>query len=230
MVRNNHSCLVVSADLEHYITTEILPRYQKFFSHGPIHVQNVINNALMLAEYYHKSYNLTYAAAAYHDLGLKIDREHHELASGEIVGHDTNLSQFFTPAEIRIIREAVEDHRGSRKIPPRNFYGKIISDSDRDFDIKVLAPRQLATSIKNYPNLCKFDEHFERCYDYMLERTKRTGHFHLWTGNPVLAARRDQFEKDYRNRDLVYRIYLEAYKVMERDGIISKIQNYYEDF
>jgi len=220
----------INPELRAYIESSILPRYERFYSHGPIHIQSVMQNALMLAEYYHKDYDITYASATYHDLGLKTSREHHELASGEIVANDTNLKSFFSPSEIQTIREAVEDHRGSRKIPPRNFYGKIISDSDRDFDITVLAPRQLATSIKNYPELSTFNDHFERCYQYMLRRTERTGHFHLWTNNPILAQRRDQFEHDYRQRDLVYQIYFQAYQKMQREGIIAKIQDYYEDF
>ncbi len=220
----------INPKLKAYIESEILPRYEKFYSHGPIHIQSVVRNTLMLAEYYRKDYDVAYTAAVYHDLGLKVDREHHELASGEIVASDANLKTFFSNPEIQIIREAVEDHRGSRKTPPRNFYGEIISDSDRDFDIEVLAPRQLATSIKNYPELNTFDDHFNRCYEYMLERTQRTGHFHLWTNNPILAQRRDQFERDYHRRDFVYQIYSRAYQKMQQEGIIDKIQDYYEDF
>ena len=35
------------------------------------------------------------------------------------------------------MKEAIEDHRGSRKTRPRNVYGECISDSDRDFDINL---------------------------------------------------------------------------------------------
>ena len=65
------------------------------------------------------------------------------------------------------MKEAVEDHRGSRKERPRNFYGECVSDSDRDFDIERLAKRQRAVSLKNYPDLTTFDEHFERCHQYI---------------------------------------------------------------
>jgi hypothetical protein len=61
----------------------------------------------------------------------------------------------------------------------------------------------------------------------MLERTQRTGHFHLWTNNPILAQRRDQFERDYHRRDFVYQIYSRAYQKMQQEGIIDKIQDYY---
>lgn len=62
------------------------------------------------------------------------------------------------------MKEAVEDHHESRKTRSRNFYGECVSDSDRDFDIDILAKRQIGMSIKNYPELVTFDEHLERCY------------------------------------------------------------------
>ena len=46
------------------------------------------------------------------------------------------------------MKEAVEDHRGSRKERPRNFYGECVPDSDRDFDIHILARRQINTTLK----------------------------------------------------------------------------------
>lgn len=81
--------------LRTYVEQEIFPRYSKFFSHGIHHIYRVITDALMLAEYYHKDFNITYAAAACHDLGLKVNRAEHERASGEIIAADKNLLQFF---------------------------------------------------------------------------------------------------------------------------------------
>ncbi len=111
----------VRPELRNYIEQEVFPRYAKFFSHGIVHIYQVIENALMLAEYYHKDFDIAYTAAAYHDSGLKIDREHHESASGEIIASDTRLLDFFSPAEIQVIREAAEEHRGSRRTLPRSF-------------------------------------------------------------------------------------------------------------
>lgn len=102
---------------------------------------------------------------------------------------------FFTIDEIKIMQEAVEDHRGSRKERPRNFYGECVSDSDRDFDIKILAKRQLATLLKNYLDLNTFDEHFERCYNYISKRINKDGHFNLWTNNEILMDRRKKLKK-----------------------------------
>jgi len=220
----------VSPALRDFVETTILPRYNKFFSHGPEHIRRVIIDSLMLATHYHKDLDLTYAAAAYHDLGLKIDRAHHEAVSGEVVADDQDLPNFFSVAEIQVIREAVEDHRGSRKIPPRSFYGRIISDADRDFDLSTLARRQLATSFKNNPDLDSFAEHFERCYEYMSRRITDSGHFNLWTNHPVLLQRREQYEREFLDREYCRSVYAAAYDAMQRDGTVEKILTYYEDF
>lgn len=77
------------------------------------------------------------------------------------------------------MKEAVEDHRGSRKVSPRNIYGRIVSDADRDTSVEILAKRQLTTSIKNYSNLKTFYEHFERCYNYIKARANENFKFNL---------------------------------------------------
>lgn len=220
----------VNPDLRAYVEAEIFPCYEKFFSHGIKHIHHVIGNALMLAEFYHKDFDIAYTAAACHDLGLKIDRAHHETASGEIIAENKKLLDFFSPAEVQVIREAAEDHRGSRKTPPRSFYGRIISDSDRDFDLETLAWRMIATSTKNYTNLTTCEQHFDRCYEYMSGRITQNGHFNLWTNNPILIERREKFEQEFLDRDYCRKIYAEAYERMSKDGTLEKVLNYYEDF
>ena len=126
--------------------------------------------------------------------------------------------------------EAVEDHRGSRKEKPRNIYGECLSDSDRDFDIPTLAKRQLATSLKNYPQLETFEDHFERCYEYICRRINKSGVFNLWTSNPILIERRDNFQKDYLNKEYARTIYKEEWDRISSDGTKEKIINYYEDY
>lgn len=220
----------VNPDLRAYVEAEIFPRYAKFFSHGIKHIHHVIANALMLAEFYHKDFDIVYVAAACHDLGLKVDRAHHEEASGKIIAENKKLLDFFSPAEIQVIREAAEDHRGSRKTPPRSFYGRIISDSDRDFDLETLTWRMVATSTKNYPHLTTCEQHFGRCYEYMSGRITQNGHFNLWTNNPILIERREQFEKEFLDREYCCKVYTAAYERMSEDGTLEKVLNFYEDF
>jgi len=213
-----------------YVEKNIFPKYEKYYSHGMIHINNVIENMLMLADYYGLNKNMAYVIAAFHDIGLNVDRMNHEYESGKILNEDVELKKYFNDEEIKIMKEAVEDHRGSRKEKPRNFYGECVSDSDRDFDIKLLAKRQLATNIKNYPELQTFDEYFENCYNYMLKRINDSGKFNIWTNNPVLAKRRDKFQKDYLDKKYARKIYKEEWNKIKKDGTMEKILNYYEDY
>ena len=215
----------MNQELIKYIEQNIFPKYERFYSHGMIHIENVIKNVMMLADFYNLDKNMAYTMAAYHDVGLSINRDKHEFESGKILENDIELKKFFTLEQIQIMKEAVEDHRGSRKISPRNIYGKVLSDSDRD-----LAKRQLGTSIKNYPDIKDFEDHFERCYSYIMKRINETGHFNLWTNNPILIERRVKFEKDYFNKEYTELIYRKEFERISKDGTIEKIKNYYEDY
>ena len=220
----------VDLNLQNYIKLNIFPKYDKYYSHGMIHINNVIDNMMILADYYNLDKNMAYVIASYHDLGLNVNRENHEYESGKIVSNDEELKKYFNNEKIQIMKEAVEDHRGSRKEKPRNIYGKCLSDSDRDFDISILVKRQLATSLKNYPQLETFEEHFERCYEYICRRINKDGVFNLWTSNPILIERRDRFQKDYLNKEYARTIYEKEWDRISSDGTKEKIINYYEDY
>ncbi len=220
----------VNKDLKKYIEENIFPKYDKFYAHGMIHINNVIENMMMLAEYYDLNVDMAYTIASYHDSGLGIDRENHEYESGKILINDKELKKYFSDEQLDIMREAIEDHRGSRKTRPRNFYGECISDSDRDFDISILARRQINTTLKCYPEIRTFDEHFERCYKYICGRINSSGVFNLWTNNPILVERRDKFQEDYLNKEYAREIYKNEWNNAIMDGTMDKILNYYEDY
>lgn len=220
----------VNKELKKYIEKNIFPKYEKYFAHGMMHINAVIDNMMMLADYYDLNKDMAYVIACYHDSGLSLDRENHEKESGKLLANDMVLKKFFTSEEIQTMKEAVEDHRGSRKIKPRNFYWECISDSDRDFDISILARRQINTTLKCYPNIKTFDEHFERCYKYICSRINSNGVFNLWTNNPILIERRNKFQEDYLNKVYARKIYKQEWDKAKIDGIMEKILNYYEDY
>lgn len=220
----------VDKSIKNYIEKNIFPKYDKYYAHGMIHINAVIENMMMLADYYHLDKNMAYVIASYHDAGLSINRKNHEKESGKLLSNDIRLREWFTPEEMNTMKEAIEDHRGSRKIRPRNFYGECVSDSDRDFDISILARRQINTTLKCYPNIKTFDEHFERCYNYICGRINEKGKFNLWTNNPILVERRDKFQNDYLNKSLTRKIYKEEWDTAKKNGIMEKILNYYEDY
>lgn len=220
----------MNQELQQYIKENIFPQYEMFYSHNMVHINNVIGNITFLAREYSIDEQMAYVIAAYHDLGLKTDRANHEKESGKIFEKDLVLKQYFDLEQLKIMKEAIEDHRGSRKERPRNQYGEILSDSDRDFDIKLLAKRQLATSIKNYPEFTEFNQHFEHCYEYIKKRIDGGGHFNLWTNHPILVERRTLFEKDFFNKEYAREVYRKEWQRITTDGTYEKIQNYYMDY
>lgn len=220
----------INKELKKYIEENIFPKYDKFYAHGMLHINSVIENMMMLAEYYDLNVDMAYTIASYHDSGLGIDRENHEYESGKILINDKELKKYFSEEQLDIMREAIEDHRGSRKTRPRNFYGECISDSDRDFDISILARRQINTTLKCYPEIRTFDEHFERCYKYICGRINSSGVFNLWTNNPILVERRDKFQEDYLNKEYAKLVYEKEWNKITKDGTYEKILNYYEDY
>ena len=77
--------MTINNGLRDYIENSIFPKYEKFYAHGLIHINGVIDNMLMLADYYKLDKNMAYVIAAYHDLGLRVDRDNHEIESGKIL-------------------------------------------------------------------------------------------------------------------------------------------------
>ena len=132
----------VNLDLMSFVETSILPRYTAFGrSHGLSHVQRVIANSLELARRTGADINMVYAIAAYHDLGMSGPRAIHHITGGKILAADARLKKWFSPEQITIMREAVEDHRASASHEPRSIYGKIVAEADRDLDPEVVFRR-----------------------------------------------------------------------------------------
>ncbi len=220
----------VNKELKEYIEKNIFPKYEKYYAHGMMHINSVINNMLMLADYYDLDRNMAYVIACYHDIGLSVDRDNHEKESARLLVADKELKKYFSKEQIKTMKEAIEDHRGSRKTRPRNFYGECVSDSDRDFDISILAKRQINTTLKCYPEIKTFNDHFERCYKYICGRINESGLFNLWTNNPILVERRDKYQKDYLNKEYTRKIYKREWDKAKKNGVMEKILNYYEDY
>ena len=111
--------LQVTLELMDFIEQQVLPRYAAFGeSHGLRHVNRVIRNALELARLTGADADMVYTIAAYHDLGMSGPRAIHHITGGRILANDARLRKWFSPDKIRIMKEAVEDHRasGSRRI------------------------------------------------------------------------------------------------------------------
>lgn len=74
---------------------------------------------------------MVYVIAEFHDLGLLINRKYHHIHGGIMLENDEFINSYFNSDEIKIMKEAVEDHRVSSKNPPLSIYGMVIAETDR---------------------------------------------------------------------------------------------------
>ena len=189
--------------LREYIETEILPRYNNFDpAHQIGHVRDVISQSLQLAAHYEVDRNMVYTIAAYHDTGLCEGREMHHKSSGRILREDKVLrelllpdsSPLFTPEQIEVMAQAVEDHRASSANEPRSIYGKIVAEADRIIDGPTIVRRTIQYGLSNYPHLNK-EGHYQRFLEHMAEKYASGGYLKLWIPESPNATRLAAFQK-----------------------------------
>ena len=178
MIENN-----VNLDLMAFIEQNILPKYNEFgLSHGLGHVQHVIRGSLELAKRMGADVNMAYTVAAYHDIGMSGPRAIHHITGGKILAADARLKRWFSPEQIRIMREAVEDHRASASHSPRSIYGKIVAEADRDLDPEHVFRRAVQFGLENEPENNR-EEQWRRFLAHLQEKYSNTGYIKLWIPN-----------------------------------------------
>ena len=167
-------------DLVEFVETKILPQYAEFDrAHNMEHVTRVIRRSLDLVKTTGADINMVYAIAAYHDLGMSGPRAIHHITGGKILASDARLKKWFSTEQIKIMKEAVEDHRASASRAPRSLYGKIIAEADRDIDVEVVVRRTIQYGLSNYPEKDK-DEQWERFKEHMDSKYSADGYIKLW--------------------------------------------------
>lgn len=173
----------VNLAIMEFVEQQILPRYNAFGeSHGLRHVNRVIKNSLHLAQVTGADIDMVYVVAAYHDLGMEGPRAVHHITSGKILMADARLKRWFSPEQIKVMKEAVEDHRASSSRSPRSIYGKIVAEADRDIDVNEIFSRAIQYGKENYPELDK-DKQWERFAQHMDEKYSNHGYIKLWIPN-----------------------------------------------
>jgi len=175
----------VNLDIMSFVEQQILPRYNAFGrSHGLGHVQRVIKSSLQLASMIGADLNMSYVIAAYHDLGMEGPRAIHHITSGKILLADVRLRKWFSAEQIKIMKEAVEDHRASASREPRSIYGKIVAEADRDLEPEVVFTRAILYGIEHNPELNK-EGQWARFNHHMEEKYSTNGYMRLWIpGSP----------------------------------------------
>lgn len=173
----------VSLDLMEFVEKNILPRYAAFDkAHNLTHINRVISRSLELASKIGADADMAYAIAAYHDLGLEGPRAVHHLTSGKILAADQRLQKWFTNEQLKIMKEAVEDHRASTSHTPRSLYGKIVAEADRDLEPSIVFRRTIEYGIDHYPEKNK-EEQWQRFLSHMDNKYSSHGYIRLWLPN-----------------------------------------------
>ena len=195
-----------SLDLVEMIERTILPRYAAFDkAHNLEHVTRVIRSSLALVRTTGADINMVYTIAAYHDLGMEGPRANHHLTGGKILAADSRLRKWFSPEQIKIMKEAIEDHRASASHAPRSIYGKIVAEADRDIDKDIVVKRTIQYGQSHYPELDK-EQQWQRFKKHMDEKYSYNGYIRLWIpGSPneqKLKELRDIIANEQRLRAL----------------------------
>lgn len=170
----------VSLDLMEFVERNILKRYNAFdAAHNINHAQRVIRGSIKLAQKMGADIDMAYVVAAYHDLGLEVERATHHIESGKILKADRRLDKWFSAQQIEIMRQAVEDHRASASRAPRNIYGKIVAEADRDLEPMSVIRRTIQFGLAHYPEKTK-EEHWDRFVEHLQQKYSSAGYIKLW--------------------------------------------------
>ena len=167
----------INNDLKQYIEENIFPSYAKNdLGHNLDHIQYVIGRSLKFAGMVPDiNYQMVYVIAAYHDIGHYIDAKNHEKVSSEMLLADQNLSKWFSQEEIKIMGDAVYDHRASLEGEPRSIYGKIVSSADCNTTIDLSLKRTYEYRIKHNPN-SSLDEIIEESRLHLINKFGKEGY------------------------------------------------------
>ncbi len=167
----------INKKLQDYIENNIFPSYKKNdLGHNLDHIKYVIERSLKFAsKVTNINYDMVYTIAAYHDIGHYIDAKNHEKISAEMLLADKNLRNFFAEDEIKIMSEAVYDHRASLEGEPRSIYGKIVSSADRNTLVDVPLKRTYAYRIKHNPT-ATLDEIIEESRQHIISKFGKEGY------------------------------------------------------
>lgn len=206
----------VSLDIMEFVERQILPRYNAFGeSHSLRHVNRVIKNSLRLADVTGADIDMVYVIAAYHDLGMEGPRAIHHLTSGKILMADARLKKWFNADQLKVMKEAVEDHRASSSRQPRSIYGKIVAEADRDIDVHEIFLRAIQYGKENDPDKT-VEEHWERFAQHMDEKYSNNGYIKLWIPNSPNEKALKELRNIIEDKKLLRKAFDDIWKEMPK--------------
>lgn len=122
------------------------------------------------------------------------------------------LRKWFSTEQIKIMKEAVEDHRASASHAPRSIYGKIVAEADRDLEPETVFRRTIEYGIDHYPEKNK-EEQWKRFCEHLENKYSAHGYIKLWIpgseNEKSLKQIRDLIIQPARLKEIFDRIYAE---------------------
>lgn len=202
---------IASLDLVDFVEKNILPEYQNFDkAHSTAHVTRVIRNSLNLANAIGADINMAYVVAAYHDLGMSGPRAVHHITGGKILATDARLKRWFSTEQLKIMREAIEDHRASAAHAPRSIYGRIVAEADRDLDPDEVFRRCIQFGLANYPQLDK-ESQWKRFLEHLNNKYSVNGYIKLWIPQSDNARKLRELREMMTNHETLRRAFDKIY-------------------
>jgi len=160
----------VNKDLKKYIEKNIFPKYNlNDEGHNIDHINYVLKRAFELSSDLEIDNNILYTCVCFHDIACHIDRKNHEILSAKIAKKDKFLNKFFNQNDMRLILEAIEDHRASLEYEPRNIYGKILSSADRKVEVKEYLKESISYEKNSDKNQTR-EEIIDKSYKYAIKK------------------------------------------------------------
>ena len=205
--------------LKIYLNKHILPIYKNFDKgHDQRHAIQVADFCILLAKKINVDQDIAYCVGLMHDVGLKKNREFHHIESGKYIKNSNFLNLIFDKDKIKLIKQAVEDHRSSSKNPPRNIYGKIVSDADRSdlVDIGVYIKRTWGYR-EDFQKTMTDEEIFKDMEEYLPIMIKKIK-FILPETEQLLRGRFNDLKRYSKNKKLLF----DKCRQMRRDNIIKR--------
>ena len=212
----------INKDLQKYIEENIFPEYEKNEEgHRIDHIKYVIDRSFKFASTIPDiNYNMVYVIAAYHDIGHYIDAKRHEIISAQIMEKDDNLKKYFNEEELKIIKEAIADHRASSNHDPRSIYGKIVSTADRNNTVEDCLKRTYSYGREHTDGLSD-EELFARSYDVLVKKFGVNGYAKFYFKDTEYEKFLSDLRKLLENKENFCNVQREYIKKLKKDKIIS---------
>ncbi|MBR3661058.1 MAG: HD domain-containing protein [Bacilli bacterium] len=213
----------INKDLQNYIEDNVFSDYEKNEEgHRLDHIKYVIDRSFKFASTIPDiNYDMVYVIAAYHDIGHHIDAKRHEIISAEIMEKDINLKKYFSCSELKIIKEAIEDHRASSNHEPRSIYGKIISTADRNNTVEDCLKRSYTYGKVHTEGLTD-DELFERAYHALVKKFGYNGYAKFYFEDNEYNNFLKDIRKLLEDKENFCNVQREYIKKLKKDGIIKE--------